>query len=540
MKIVKLENGNYLITLTEQEAKTSFNICAFGCGGTGKPDQKAVAEAIAKEADNINIVLNLGDIFYGGTPSSGTSQRFQDQFYTPYQDVKIPFFITLGNHEYLFQKDKVVHTSKRNVNSVFKRASSFFTIRSSPSPKLNRLTTSIDITAMHPTFEMQDFKPIKKSFAQKNLHIQYLLDHESEPLIPHPNITLENITKLNISSNGYYTITLQVENSNIPLASIIVLDSNTFIKNNEQQDWLQTTLTKINSNWVMLACHHPLHTYGKRHNAKDAPLYEIDDDTESNYNKLFKDKLIEVLDVNLYKIQVVLCAHDHSQCISELIINDHKLLQIISGGGGGKLQDIMMPSAEIRYFAKDYGFLKLAINKAALNLGFINIENNKLCEFIYTNEAEKLQLISCVPKLPFYLQIEQVIHSYFNHIVRNGGPSKLLGQSGLDGINRAIEIWKIARNAADVATALDEIINLLETSSSIKLKQLFNQTFPKHAIAQIKQGIFIDNNNDIEIITYGAENYDSPIVQKKEPIQSLPNTNSDDSIVVIYPTQNNI
>lgn len=536
---MKLEDGNYLITLTEQEAKVSFNICAFGCGGTGKPEQKAVAEAVTKEADKIDIVLNLGDIFYGGTPSSGTSQRFQDQFYIPYQEIKVPFFITLGNHEYLFQKDKVVHTSKRNVNNIFKRASSFFTLRSTPSPKQNRLTTSVDITAMHPTFEMHDFQPTKQTAAQKNPHIRYLLDHESEPLLPPPNITLENITKLNISSNGYYTITVQVENSNIPLASIIVLDSNTFIKNTEQQDWLQTTLTKINSNWVMLACHHPLHTYGKRHNAKDAPLYEIDDDTESNYNKLFKDKLIEVLGTGLYKIQLVLCAHDHSQCISELVIKDHKLLQIISGGGGGKLQDIMMPSPEIRYFAKDYGFLKLAINKAALNLSFIDIENSKLCEFIYTNEAEIRQLIPCVPKLDFFLQIEQVIHSYFNHIVRNGGPSKLPGQSGLDGINRAIEIWKIARNATDVAITLDKIINLLETSSSIKFKQLFNQILPKHVIAQIKQGISIHNTNGINIITYGVEKYELPPVTEKEPIESLSNETHDNSIVHIYPAQNN-
>jgi tartrate-resistant acid phosphatase type 5 len=74
---------------------------AFGDAGTGSANQIAVGEAMAElcAARGCDFALELGDNFYASGVTSSDDAQFQAKFEIPYQNLKVPVFLTLGNHD---------------------------------------------------------------------------------------------------------------------------------------------------------------------------------------------------------------------------------------------------------------------------------------------------------------------------------------------------------------------------------------------------------------------------------------------------------
>lgn len=75
---------------------------AVGDTGTGGASQYQVAEAMKNkcELDGCDFVLLLGDNIYDSGVSSLEDPQFSTKFELPYADLDMPFYATLGNHDY--------------------------------------------------------------------------------------------------------------------------------------------------------------------------------------------------------------------------------------------------------------------------------------------------------------------------------------------------------------------------------------------------------------------------------------------------------
>jgi hypothetical protein len=75
---------------------------AVGDTGKGNADQRRVAIAMRDlcAAKGCDFVVMLGDNIYDSGVSSTTDTQWQTKFEQPYMDVDLPFYVTLGNHDY--------------------------------------------------------------------------------------------------------------------------------------------------------------------------------------------------------------------------------------------------------------------------------------------------------------------------------------------------------------------------------------------------------------------------------------------------------
>jgi hypothetical protein len=74
----------------------------MGDTGKGNADQRNVAVAIRDlcAAKGCDFVLMLGDNIYDAGVSSTTDPQWQSKFEVPYNDINLPFYVALGNHDY--------------------------------------------------------------------------------------------------------------------------------------------------------------------------------------------------------------------------------------------------------------------------------------------------------------------------------------------------------------------------------------------------------------------------------------------------------
>lgn len=86
----------------ENTEKKSLRFIAVGDVGTGSPDQYRVADAMKNKCENdgCDFVLLLGDNVYNDGVVSLLDTQFQTKFEQPYQDLDVPFYVALGNHDY--------------------------------------------------------------------------------------------------------------------------------------------------------------------------------------------------------------------------------------------------------------------------------------------------------------------------------------------------------------------------------------------------------------------------------------------------------
>lgn len=86
---------------TTLAAAKSVRFVAFGDAGTGSERQIAVGEAMAAvcKARGCDFALELGDNFYLSGVDSVDDAQFQSKFETPYAQLDVPVWVTLGNHD---------------------------------------------------------------------------------------------------------------------------------------------------------------------------------------------------------------------------------------------------------------------------------------------------------------------------------------------------------------------------------------------------------------------------------------------------------
>ena len=75
---------------------------AVGDTGMGNDEQRQVARAIERTcaAEGCDFVLLLGDILYPGGAASADDPQWRPQFEEPYANLQMPFWASLGNHDY--------------------------------------------------------------------------------------------------------------------------------------------------------------------------------------------------------------------------------------------------------------------------------------------------------------------------------------------------------------------------------------------------------------------------------------------------------
>ena len=84
------------------DANTDVRFIAVGDVGKGNQEQYQVAAAMKEKCikDECDFILMLGDNIYNDGVSSVDDSQFQTKFELPYQDIQIPFYVALGNHDY--------------------------------------------------------------------------------------------------------------------------------------------------------------------------------------------------------------------------------------------------------------------------------------------------------------------------------------------------------------------------------------------------------------------------------------------------------
>lgn len=83
-------------------ADRRVRVLAFGDFGDGGATQKAVAATMVRHAVNrpFDLGLTLGDNFYERGINQATSPRWERDWESPYNPLRIRFYATLGNHDY--------------------------------------------------------------------------------------------------------------------------------------------------------------------------------------------------------------------------------------------------------------------------------------------------------------------------------------------------------------------------------------------------------------------------------------------------------
>ena len=81
----------------------NITLIAVGDTGTGNSSQIQVGKAVAKvcKESSCDAVVILGDVIYDRGVRSVNDSKFKTHFEDPYEEIEVPIYIALGNHDYL-------------------------------------------------------------------------------------------------------------------------------------------------------------------------------------------------------------------------------------------------------------------------------------------------------------------------------------------------------------------------------------------------------------------------------------------------------
>lgn len=105
----------FILGIAQPMAAKNLNILIFGDWGTGTIIQHRVAnsmQAVCKQ-EGCDLALLLGDNFYPDGVTNVSDPFFEERFEKPYSPLKIPFYVTAGNHDYHGNVDaQIEYTTK--------------------------------------------------------------------------------------------------------------------------------------------------------------------------------------------------------------------------------------------------------------------------------------------------------------------------------------------------------------------------------------------------------------------------------------------
>ena len=126
--ILILINFSTLLSQSVQSSSARFLVLS-DWGGFASNNQKAVAEAMAKEALNIEaqFVVTVGDKYHVDGINSATDSRWKTEFEDVYShpSLQIPWYPSLGNHDYRGDVESQIEYSK--LSTRWKLTSRYYT-----------------------------------------------------------------------------------------------------------------------------------------------------------------------------------------------------------------------------------------------------------------------------------------------------------------------------------------------------------------------------------------------------------------------------
>lgn len=333
---------NLTIPRDAEDINQPLKIYVYGCAGDGREKQKEVAKMI-KENPQPDFFIITGDTFYEDGVDSVNDISFKEKFDDVYYNVanQPPSFLVMGNHCHALYSHKGLNYPEGKIDP-------------------QKIAAQVDHTFSDPK--------IKKVY-------------ESD------NISLADLGNWNMPSHTYL---LRWENT-----EIFFIDSNTYIReylalcNGTHKDYNQALFlnnhVKNPGKTKILVMHHPLRSKGKRQDKRDitnllwrkdinvylsdAEINELKEkhNIEGNYSEMLYQIMVEKQGFNF---ELVCAAHDHMLSLDK----DEKLCQVITGGGGGKLQHRKLANGwkSIPFCASDFGFVELKIypNKKNILIDF--------------------------------------------------------------------------------------------------------------------------------------------------------------------------
>lgn len=114
---------------TDHAAPANARFVAFGDSGTGTPAQMRVASQIGPvcKRAGCQFGIHLGDIFYTMGPTSPEDPRYIDRWEQPYAGLGLPFYMSLGNHDYYGNPDASVAWTWRSPSKLWILPSRYYT-----------------------------------------------------------------------------------------------------------------------------------------------------------------------------------------------------------------------------------------------------------------------------------------------------------------------------------------------------------------------------------------------------------------------------
>jgi tartrate-resistant acid phosphatase type 5 len=109
----------------------SLRVLAFGDFGTGRANQKRVAQGIQKQAPYA-FGLTLGDNFYERGLNSPTHPQWQNRWEDLYSSMNIRIYATLGNHDYLDNASPNAEMKRSSLSQTWCLPKTFYTFIAGP------------------------------------------------------------------------------------------------------------------------------------------------------------------------------------------------------------------------------------------------------------------------------------------------------------------------------------------------------------------------------------------------------------------------
>jgi hypothetical protein len=118
-------------TAWQSGQEESARFLAFGDSGTGTPAQMAVAQTMLTTCNKVRcgFAVHLGDIFYVRGPRDTADPRYMDWWERPYAPLGLPFYMTLGNHDYYGDPDASVAWTARSPSKRWLLPARYYTFR---------------------------------------------------------------------------------------------------------------------------------------------------------------------------------------------------------------------------------------------------------------------------------------------------------------------------------------------------------------------------------------------------------------------------
>lgn len=323
---------NYTLKKNNNKPLHSF---VLGCQGSASDNQKAVAELMAKIADNPDhkpdFVLILGDNFYDDGVNSPTSPAFKDYFYDMYKKLElmgIPFFVALGNHD-----------ANRHAKTFYKKIGKEWTYQTPP-----------------PFGSVVEKNQIMHSYLSNEDQRKIFTTSEAAPHANPEKIALYQKDELNLSEMPTWNMPDEAYGLHDDNIQIFVINSNNYLRDYLKEDttgknqtaWLATEYKKAKDagKKIIFAMHHPVATEGKRAfpNKYDSTHYLSPEKLAALKKKLGTktDSYNELLALAFEKQDIwadqFWVAHDHFINYRNTHLDDktpRKFSQMTLGGGGG-------------------------------------------------------------------------------------------------------------------------------------------------------------------------------------------------------------